>query len=246
MLAMLSQCSVSGKGGQVMTPSEKAIKQKAETRKSRDVDLSFFVAFLRSNLDSCTNDGGVGSILEFPPFQLMPQDYLAYATEAINSPTDANRINCIAHLKRAAECQADTFLHVLSLAKHSQTRNFPLKMATISKLNIMPARSLTKLNAVRNKMEHEYSVPDIDDLELYFDLVAGFVAALEGAIFMLASSTHIDFAPEDSNIADAPWFSIEYELKSPYIKCTMRDAEFESVYRVTPDHWDAFIETLRI
>ena len=55
-------------------------------------------------------------------------------------------------------------------------------------MGIFNSRSLEKLNLIRNKVEHEYAAPKVEDLEVYFELVQAFVYALDGFIYMLASS----------------------------------------------------------
>lgn len=224
------------------TPKKSTTKKKP---KQKSATYDDFKVFLRDNLDKCDHDSGGGILPDFPPYDLMPQDYLAYAGEALDAPTDANKINCIAHLKRAAECQADTLLHLLSLSKHNKTRNFPSKMNAIACLELMPSRSIAELNRIRNKMEHEYAVPQIDDLTLYFDLVAGFVSALEGAIFMLVSNAELEFwspADDDPRIR----FRIQYIKDTPELNCTMSDGSTEAHYSATPDEWETFLKTLRI
>ncbi len=62
-----------------------------------------------------------------------------------------------------------------------------MKLDFIAKAGLISPRSLAKLNRIRNKMEHEYSVPELSELEAYFDLASGFVHSIEGYIFMLAS-----------------------------------------------------------
>ena len=225
-----------------------ARKKKKSTKprkpKVRSASFDDFKTFLHTHLSSCEYDGGAGNGLNFPSFDLMPQDYLSYANEAIENPTDANRINCVAHLKRAAECQADTFFHVLGLSKRPQTKNFPRKMETISNLDLIPSRSLTKLNQIRNKMEHEYAVPEIDDLELYFDLVAGFVAAVEGALFM-TEFTQMEFTwgNKDEGFGH---FSFEYDAEKPQIVSNIKDGDTQSSFTTTPDDWETFKGALRV
>ncbi len=215
--------------------------------KAKPADASFcdVVTFLRANLDACHHDSSSGLSPDFPTFELMPQDYLAYAAEALDSPTDANKINCIAHLKRAAECQADTFLHLLSLANHAKTRNFPSKMNAIATLDLMPSRSVAELNRIRNKMEHEYAVPEIADLTLYFDLVAGFVSAVEGAIFMVVSNAELHFW-SSADDAERRSFHISYVKGDPELIFDMTVGSSESKFSVKPDEWDTFLKTLRV
>ncbi|MEZ4868448.1 MAG: hypothetical protein R3C14_44375 [Caldilineaceae bacterium] len=214
------------------------------TTPPRSVSLENFKAFLRAHLAKCKCDSWGGISASLPEFDLMPQDYLNYANEALATPTDANKINCIGHLKRAAECEADTFLHILSIGKLSKIKNFPAKMDVITYLDLMPSRSISQLNRIRNRIEHEYAVPEIEDLSVYFDLVAGFVSAIEGAIFMLISKSEMEFwADEDES--PRVRFQLKYIAKEPEIRCAMNDGT-ETVFSVKPDDWDTFVETLRI
>lgn len=213
--------------------------------KQQTATFDDFKAFLHAHLCNCENDSGGGLSPNFPSYDLMPQDYLTYAAEALENPTDANRINCIAHLKRAAECQADTLFHLLCLSGNAKIRNFPMKMTAIASLDLMPSRSIAELNRIRNKMEHEYAVPKIDDLNLYFDLVAGFVSSLEGAIFMLVSNAELDFwGPSDAS--PRMRFKIAYKPNDTMLHCIMSDGAVESHLAVKPDDWDTFLQTFRI
>lgn len=119
----------------------------------KKITFSELLAFIREYFEECEYDSGGGELLSFPDFDLMYQDYLAYASEAISNPTDGNKINCISNLKRAIECEVDTFFHVLNLGKTIKKMNFPKKLLAIEALGLMPSRSLTKLNQIRNKVE---------------------------------------------------------------------------------------------
>ena len=46
-------------------------------------------------------------------------------------------------------------------------------------------------------MEHEYRSPESTNLDLYFELIQGFVYALDGSIHMLAHDTEMDFVTQD-------------------------------------------------
>ncbi len=145
------------------------------------------VDFLLRNLAQLSEDSGGGSSLNFPNFDLMPFDYLEFAEEELEKNTPAARINCVAHLKRAVECELDTLLGVLNLSKHVQS--FPKKIEFAGDVGIVSPRSLAKLNKMRNRMEHEYAIPEFQELDVYFDLASSFVHTLEGYIFMLHANT---------------------------------------------------------
>lgn len=215
------------------------------TTDSTPTDATFtqFVDFLHKHLQGVEHSSSGGISAEFPDFDLMPQDYLSYATAAFDDPSDANRINCISHLKRAVECEADTFFHLLKIRRRM---NFPQKLEVIERLDLMPSRSIIHLNRVRNRVEHDYAVPEIDDLTVYFDLVAGFVAAMEGAIFMLVSASEMDWHSNERDEQQQLRFKIEYVTDDAAIIVTMFCGETKSRFVATADDWDTFIDTLRI
>jgi len=113
----------------------------------------------------------------------MPFDYLEFAEDELERDTPAARINCVGHLKRAIECELDTLFGVLHLSKYAP--NLPKKLEFIAAIGIVSPRSLTKLNKMRNRMEHEYAIPEFQELDIYFDLASSFIHTLEGYIFML-------------------------------------------------------------
>ena len=215
------------------------------TSETQPIETTFFqfVDFLRTHLNDVVYAEGGGISPEFPDFDLRPQDYLDYANSALADPSDANRINCIAHLKRAVECEADTFFHILKLRRRM---NFPQKLEAIERLDLMPARSIVQLNRVRNKVEHEYAVPEIDDLSVYFDLVAGFVAAIEGAIFMLAASGEMLWYPEEYSSHLQLSLGVKYSPDDTSVIAEMFNAGKCLNYIVTADNWDEFLDSLRL
>lgn len=121
--------------------------------------------------------------LEFPDFELTPMDYLDFARAERQNNSLSAKINCVAHIKRAVECELDTLLHILGIAEIK--RKFPTKMEFVCNAGMVTGRSLVALNRVRNKVEHEYQSPDLDDIDIYLDLAESFVMSLEGFIYML-------------------------------------------------------------
>lgn len=147
--------------------------------------------FVLHNLDHFECEGGIGASPRFPTFGLYAQDYLGYAERELDTylaqPEEAGSIhliNCVSHLKRAVDCQVDTFLCALELDRLFSRRNLKLgkKLDFLQAAGVFSSRSLARLNTIRNKMEHEYTVPEVKDIEAYFDVVVGFVAILQAFI----------------------------------------------------------------
>lgn len=158
-------------------------------------DYQSLVEYLTGNLEDLSHSGSIGLSFEFPAFELMPFDYLEFAEQELTQQTTSSRIGCVSNLKRATECEMDTLLHVLGLTK--TVKSFPKKLEFISNVGLISPRSLDKLNHIRNKMEHEYAVPALSELEAYFDLASGFVHSIEGYIFMLTSHAEQEWCNPD-------------------------------------------------
>src|SRR5690554_6217384 len=133
-------------------------------------------------------DVSFGTGYSFPEFDLYARDYLEFAENQIRLNTIESRINCISNLKRAVDCQIDTFLFTLSLNRVIKKKNlsFKNKLEFIDAIGVCNSNSLIKLNTIRNRIEHEYKVLEVRELDLYFDLVSTFISNLESAITILA------------------------------------------------------------
>lgn len=143
-----------------------------------------FLKFLEETLGELHLIDSSSIPLNFPDFDLMPFDYLDFAEAEIEAGTPSARINCVAHLKRAIECELDTFLRVYGL--QSAAKNFPQKLRFAADAGLFSSRSIGKLNKARNRLEHEYAIPDSLELENYFDIATGFVHSVEGCLYLLS------------------------------------------------------------
>lgn len=166
-----------------------------------------------------------------PQFDLYPRDYLEFAEEELDlyqTKTDEPKrekylIHCISHLKRAMDCELDMFLEAFGLLRTFRKRNlkFDIKLDFLQKAGVFNSRTLSRLNIIRNKMEHEFQVPQVDELEVYFDLVASFVAILERTITFAQYFDINIFDPDEDNTNSTPaWISIKYDRDKPQISAT--------------------------
>ena len=146
--------------------------------------------FLIENLEFFERSRGSGAAPEPPKFELYARDYLAFAERELEGQDKRSLINCIGHLKRAMDCQLDAFLHTFGLGRLFQKRNLKIekKLEFLDAAGVFTSRTLSRLNTIRNRMEHSYEVPKIHDLEVYFDLVVAFVSVLERAALLTLNS----------------------------------------------------------
>lgn len=149
-------------------------------------------AIILENLEDFQGNSLVDPFNEVPDFDLYSHDYLEFAEQDLNKGTSVSLVNCITHLKRSIECQMDTFFYTFNLAKLFSRRNlkFDKKADLFKEAGVLISRSLSRFNTIKNKIEHEYRVPKIDDIEVYFDLVSALVLLVERATFQY---TGVDF-----------------------------------------------------
>ena len=184
--------------------------------------------FLLEHIENLEHDGGGGGITNLPDFELYAYDYLEFAEKRINtvdSETDTDElINCVAHLKRAVDCQLDTFFYSCNLYKTVTKKNlkFETKLEFLKGIGVFSSRSLARLNTLRNKMEHQYEIPKIDDIELYFDLVSAFVTVLQGLIYVLTFNREVNFNVYVEETDEFGSFTTEYNDQIPEIKVTWK------------------------
>jgi len=179
--------------------------------------------FIVANLPRMERSGGSGGHPHFPTFELTARDYLQFAENELLGTSPQSRINCVSHLKRAAECQMDTFLHVCNLHAIVQRANlgFDAKLNFLHDIALFSSRSLARFNNIRNRIEHEYHNPQLADLEVFYDLVQAFVSVVESAILLFANSTETDYDiyPSPNNFSRRIGvFVIEYQADSPCIR----------------------------
>jgi hypothetical protein len=185
------------------------------------------VDFLKENIHLLRHDSGGGTQLDFPNFDLTPFDYLEFAEENLQSPTNSSRINCITHLKRAIECEMDTLLTILNIKRN--IKSFPEKIRFVRDIGALSARSLDKLNKIRNKVEHDYEIPQIDDLEIYFDLASNFIHAIEGYIFILSMLSEVCWCFRE-DIEDMKYFSHKVDFEKNNIEFILESETRPTIY----------------
>ncbi|MCG7314155.1 hypothetical protein ABEP17_06465 [Priestia flexa] len=173
--------------------------------------------------------GHEGKSISYPDYDFFANDYLKFAEYELfiikDKHIDQDKIhliNCISHLKRAIHCSIDTFLYVLRLDFFKQKNlGFISKLNFLKDIGVFNSFSLSRFNKIRNRMEHEYKAPVIEDIEVYFDLTSAFVAILDSLSLSISNCYEIEFILEKQDKFD--FFKMGYTLKDdkPVIKCSL-------------------------
>lgn len=191
-------------------------------------ELQEFARFLDENADAIIAPGGCqGLVLAHPEFDLFPRDFLHFAKESLHRRTPSAPVNCVSQLKRATECQIDCLLHVMGLLGHFRKCNLGLerKLDFLNQFGVYSGRSLERLSNLRNKLEHEYKLPEVADLQLYFDLVSGFINAMEAFVVLFSAFDDIEVILEqDSENSEKSFFySLDRERQVVRVKWPKED-----------------------
>ncbi|MDA2253312.1 hypothetical protein ACX16M_29735 [Bacillus cereus] len=188
--------------------------------------------FLINNFHALEMDGASGSNLSFPNFDLFARDYLLFAEHELKQLQKnetiiehIHLINCVSHLRRAIDCQLDTCFEALKI-KVFKKKNLSLetKLKFFEDAGVFNSLSLARLNKIRNSMEHGYRIPEIKDIETYFDLVSAFISILESMLSLLTTFSEVNLTID--NIDNKIYFSIWYLFDDkPCISYQITDRE---------------------
>lgn len=146
-----------------------------DIREVRDI-LQFIL-----RADDIEHDASLGSDMVIPVYDISAEEFLAFAENAIASGTKEGLVNAISNLKRALDCEIDMFFECLNLKRIFDRKNlkFEKKTQFLADIGLFPTQSINKLNLMRNKLEHEYKIPDISDLHAYYELVWSIVKIID-------------------------------------------------------------------
>lgn len=164
------------------------------------MSIQQFKKFIRDYIDVLEPSTKENPLNVKKQFQLTPREYLNFAESELRNSSDVSRINCVSHLKRALDCQLDTYFHTFNLYTLFTKRSIKVKtkLEFVGAIGFLNSQSLVRLNNIRNNMEHNYVVPDISDIEVYFDLITALVQLLEYGAFEAAGSDFVlDLDGED-------------------------------------------------
>ncbi|MCB6608539.1 hypothetical protein V3C10_02360 [[Clostridium] symbiosum] len=123
--------------------------------------------------DEFVVDGATGMIFDIPSYEITPKDFLKYAQIDLHENNIKGKVGVISNLKRALDCELDMFFEAINLKGIFNKYNlkFERKTQFLSDIGMFPNKSVNKLNQIRNRMEHQFTIPSVDDLEVYYELI---------------------------------------------------------------------------
>lgn len=181
------------------------------------------VEYLRSNLVDFERDHTSGGYPHLPKFQLTPRDFVSFAEQDLEAEneqiTSYQLVNATSNLKRAVDCQLDVLLSFLGLDELYRQKRLGVdrKLGFFKAAGVFNARSLEKLNKFRNRLEHHYEIPEVQDVDAYFDVVSAFVTIGENLVSNLMSTYEVEFCGSTINTG----LNSQVDFNKPSIEVTL-------------------------
>jgi len=139
----------------------------------------------------------VGSRLDWS-FEINPSEYISFAKHDFREGSNRGLINSLSNAKRAIDCQIDRIFGALgydpkkkfpeNLNEFSgffideESINLPAKLKVIVGFGIAPCGLVSEIRTLRNKIEHDFIVPNSIDVKRAFEIAELFVYATEGKL----------------------------------------------------------------
>lgn len=117
----------------------------------------------------------------FSHFEHRPENYLRFANQDISEPdSPRTRINSLGNAKRALHMQVDLLSDALGFQRWPARRSgFPARLQFLGRFGLVTPRIVAKVNGLRNRVEHDYHIPDREVVEDYIDVVGLYLDATD-------------------------------------------------------------------
>jgi hypothetical protein len=182
-------------------------------------------------------------------WQIEARQSLRFAEQELDKGTPQSVINAVSHLKRAADWQLEKFLEYYNLRPRKGNLSVPRKLQFLEDAGLFSARSLRRLNEIRNRLEHDFEHPNLPDLAIYYDLVQAFVSVIEYVTLIVpaaadSSSTIWEGVPGGSNQIGT--FRFTYLPGIPAFESAWEAPDMTATHRITSDNYKDFAYFFRV
>lgn len=126
------------------------------------------------------------------PTTATPEMYLDFARSDLSRPYRRNRINALSNAKRGLHLHVDVLADALGLAAlpKKERHGFPQKLTFLSRCGLVTPAILRRLNLLRNSVEHEYIIPDLQETQDFLDVVELFLSSSRASRTSFPHQTH--------------------------------------------------------
>lgn len=184
-------------------------------------------------------------------FGLKPKDYMELGEEDLNNPSRKSLINSRRNIKMAIECRVDELLHLFGILNMSRKQDwtFSRKMDFLKDVGLISSRILKKVNFLRTKAEHNYGIPNIEEVEELLEGAALFLAYTEKYV----DRTYGTLIVEGEKVTT--FSGINFYYPQAKIDLISKDSKFKILYseemdskksaEITLLNWEGYLALLK-
>lgn len=158
------------------------------------MELDELIAITKIDFTNCFADLDCGTRLDWS-FDISPLEFLSFSKSDLREGGKRGAINSLTNAKRAIDCQTDrifksfgyefddfpeylrNFCHFF--CEDDRSKDLPIKLKIINAFGMAPAGLVSDVRNLRNKMEHYYNIPSVDDVRLSIEVAELFISATE-------------------------------------------------------------------
>jgi hypothetical protein len=191
----------------------------------KELKLDFTIAVV------CPMSGG----LIGKEFEITPSDFIQFAKSDLKEGTKKGLINSLTNCKRAIDCGIDKILQTFGIDLENQKNkdfaseiiskftkpksDLPYKLKLIESLGFTTGKILSDIRTTRNKLEHDYEYPKVQEVEDSIDIAKMFIDLIQAKFYIFES--HFVISDENNekdelsfeNYCDISYDSETFEFK---------------------------------
>jgi hypothetical protein len=178
------------------------------------------------NLDINSIDFLLDAVSNFAlkKFEINPSDFLSYAKQDLQQGDNRGLVNALSNTKRAIDAEIDRVLNCFGL--YSRKLHFPQKIERIGLMGFVAPKILSKIVSSRNYLEHEYKIPDMEQVEDFIDVAELFIYSIENVLYIFPESFFImNLLPEEHSLYN-PSIDLN-EAKTIHIELNQEHKQYE-------------------
>lgn len=129
-----------------------------------------------------------------------PEDYLAFArADQMDDDAPRSLVNAVGNAKRAFHGRVEMLCDVFGWRHVNGNKRKPFsgRLDFLNACGVISPNILRKLNATRNKVEHDYHVPDKSQVDDYVDVVELFLIATKDLLRKFPESIEFELMEDE-------------------------------------------------
>lgn len=173
-------------------------------------------------------------------FELIPDDFLNFAKDDYKLLDKKGLVGALSNSKRAIDCQIDWIISYLGFDHlkfneskypevrllidefedtHKNSKDLTMKLRFIQALGVAPTFLISKIRKIRNELEHEYTLPSIEDVIESIEVAELFINATENILFNKFCTDYFiqnEYDENDRKFYEKSILRVSFESKSSF------------------------------